>query len=101
MFVEFSGKNLNYWPLDNTRISMKTLSLEFHEYCRIPKRPILSSCFKIIQDVGIRWIFKNIQAHKKLEISRHPKLFFLQVLLTKARHKLHFTLIYLPKKLNI
>ena len=64
-----------------SRISkVKTLSLEFHEYSRIFKRPIPASYFKVFQALGITWIFKNIQAHKswtqKLEVSRNSKLYF-------------------------
>ena len=40
------------------------------------KRPIPASFSKLIQAVEIPWIFKNIQAHKKLEVSRNSKLYF-------------------------
>ena len=56
-----------------------TLSLEFHEYSRIFKRPIPASFFKLIQAVEIPWIFKNIQAHKSWKFLEIPSSIFLQV----------------------
>ena len=42
----------------------KTFSLEFQEYSKIFKLPIPPSYSKKIQDVGIPWIFKNIEGYK-------------------------------------
>ena len=71
-FVGFYGKSLavlasrifkNIHEIPSLQLG-KTLSLEFHEYSRIFKRPILPSYSTKNQDVGIPCIFKNIQAHK-------------------------------------
>ena len=55
------------------------MSLEFHEYSRIFKRPIPASYFKVFQALGITWIFKNIQAHKSWKFLEIPSSIFLQV----------------------
>ena len=54
------------------------MSLEFHEYSRIFKRPIPASYFKVFQALGITWIFKNIQAHKSWKFLEIPSSIFLQ-----------------------
>ena len=57
----------------------KTSNLEFHMYSCIFKLAVPASYSKTIQDVGIPWIFKNIQAHKSWKFIEILSSIFLQV----------------------
>ena len=65
------------------------MSLEFHEYSRIFKRPIPASYFKVFQALGITWIFKNIQPHKSWKFLEIPSSIFLQAALASLHVSSH------------
>ena len=78
--LDFLVKACRYWNIHEIPSLQlgRTLSLEFHVYSRIFKRPIPASYFKVFQALGITWIFKNIQAHKSWKFLEIPSSIFLQ-----------------------